>query len=990
MAQRTISGVTVKIGAETTGFQDAIKEIDRVSKNVANDLKTVSESLKLDPTAIMGYADKIKLLQEAVDVSAKKVDLAKKAIESLNKEYAEKKISPADYAKSIEALKRQLESAEYQYERNVSALRNYDNSVKDSVKGTQDFGNAEQLAAEEARKLAEQQEAAAQKTKALAEKFDALEEESKDISSQLKIVNERLKLDPNNVELVQKKMKLLKEASENASKKVTLIKEEISKLNDEYDDKSSEEYNSRLKELNKQLSLAEQEFDLAEDRVRDFAKETDNAGDSSNRLADIIKGNLISEAIKSGLKSLWDLAKDLGRALADAAKKLWSFGKSSVELAAQYYDAVQTSKRAFQEFSDDAVKFAEEQSVALGLYKGDILETMNTLGLMFSSMGLGRQDALNMSEQLVILAADIRAAFGGDMKEILDALSRGFSTSTRNLRQFGVYISEAEIKAYALKTGIMELTVDQTKLDAATIKVEKAQKALAKAIAEHGEESLEARDAENKLAKAEEELEKAMEGKADSMTSAQRQTALLGLTEERLADISGQAAAEADKYPALVNRIDAAFKDMKETIGEKLLPVVEQLMSQFLEFLQSEDGAAIVDSIADAFEKLGQKVLEIVEDGRLQELVSEIIDWIPGAIEWVGDFTAKVVELTPEIGELAERILALFGIKTEAEKSRQALFEHRKEIDELAKSYNTDTDTIITAIASFAEQNGLKFSEVVGDLQGYSFDINSYLNGIKGSYETDIDDIWKVLANFIDKHGTTMEELVSDWETNEPKIMEFAGKMGPGYQEALSEGIKSLQEFAEQNGYSLEEVVRGWQERNPEIVFEYNDFVRNTTDMKDAVIQEVSKLGPDTQAAIDTAVDNVNVSKWDTFWRGVKQTASDVWKFITTATNPNAWENSGFQVIGGVRASGGAVHAGRMYRVNDDAGHRDEWFIPNTNGYILNGDQVDRIVNNYNNSSNFSGGINVYANSYGMDLATVSEELGYAIQQKLRMSGARL
>ena len=88
-------------------------------------------------------------------------------------------------------------------------------------------------------------------------------------------------------------------------------------------------------------------------------------------------------------------------------------------------------------------------------------------------------------------------------------------------------------------------------------------------------------------------------------------------------------------------------------------------------------------------------------------------------------------------------------------------------------------------------------------------------------------------------------------------------------------------------------------------------------------------------------------------------------------------------------ASGGPAEAGRMYRVNDDAGRRTEWFIPNQDGYILNGNQVDRITNN-NNSRNISGGINIYVTSYGTNAEEIADELGAAVNRKLRMSGAIL
>ena len=124
---------------------------------------------------------------------------------------------------------------------------------------------------------------------------------------------------------------------------------------------------------------------------------------------------------------------------------------------------------------------------------------------------------------------------------------------------------------------------------------------------------------------------------------------------------------------------------------------------------------------------------------------------------------------------------------------------------------------------------------------------------------------------------------------------------------------------------------------------------------------------------------------------------SNVWSAVSDrgGENLDSWLAQGRQYGGGGgwignRASGGSVSAGRMYRVNDDAGRRTEWFIPSQNGYVLNGNQTDRIMNSVNNSRNFSGGIQIYVNSYGMNVAEVADELGAAFQQKIRMSGAML
>ena len=75
--------------------------------------------------------------------------------------------------------------------------------------------------------------------------------------------------------------------------------------------------------------------------------------------------------------------------------------------------------------------------------------------------------------------------------------------------------------------------------------------------------------------------------------------------------------------------------------------------------------------------------------------------------------------------------------------------------------------------------------------------------------------------------------------------------------------------------------------------------------------------------------------------------------------------------------------------MNDDAGHRIEAFMPSMDGYILNGNQVDRIVNN-NNSRNFSGGVTINAYCPGLTVAQVADELGTAFYDAIRIPGRSL
>ena len=73
-ASSKVKGITIEIGADTTSFGYAMKQIRQEASLVSKDLKTVDSALKLDPTNLGKAADKLKLLREAADNATTKVE----------------------------------------------------------------------------------------------------------------------------------------------------------------------------------------------------------------------------------------------------------------------------------------------------------------------------------------------------------------------------------------------------------------------------------------------------------------------------------------------------------------------------------------------------------------------------------------------------------------------------------------------------------------------------------------------------------------------------------------------------------------------------------------------------------------------------------------------------------------------------------------------------------------------------------------------------
>ena len=605
-----------------------------------------------------------------------------------------------------------------------------------------------------------------------------IKQEASLVAKDLKSVDEAMKLDPNNIEKAADKLKLLREAADNATKKVETIKKAIEQLNKEYTDKSSDEYRKQLDHLTRSLESATREQEIANARLKNFETNAGNAGNAALSLGDIIKGNLISNIVLKGLSSLADLAKTIARELKKAVKELWNFSKESVSIAAQYEDALGYAKQLFGSQSEGLVSWVKDNSSALRIPISDLQVYANNLGTAFNALGLKRNDAISFTEDILALSADIRAATGKDIEEINAALTRGFTSSLRNFRQFGLYISEADVKIQAIKDGVIEYAGNQDELTAAILRSTLATSDFEKAMDLYEEGTEEYAAAEEKAQEATEALNALLGDQEVELNSAERATALYNLVMEKFGFLVGQNERESGLYNSQIAEMKTNFSNLKLQIGQELLPVFTDLLKKFNEFLKSDEGQEVLNKIVDAFKSWAATIKEMMDDGRMSAFVDHLIEVLPKIVEGVKGIVDWIIKLAPKVAEVADSVLTITS--------------------------NSSWDNAMTA----------------------------------------------------------------------------------------SDG-----------------------------------------------------------------------SKWDF--------------------------GSNFANFGAPHAMGGPVSAGQLLRVNDDAGHRTEMFIPSVPGHILNGDKTDRIINNTNNSRTV-GDVNIYLTATGTNASAIADQIGEEVQRRLRMSGAYL
>ena len=120
----------------------------------------------------------------------------------------------------------------------------------------------------------------------------------------------------------------LNEQIQNQESRVKLLNEKLEEAKSKYGDNSTQVSNLRTELANAKTVLGrmkteqEQATSATEDNteaVEDFAEATEDGGNGALTMGDMIKANLISDAIKNGLKKLAELAKEAAEALVSCA-----------------------------------------------------------------------------------------------------------------------------------------------------------------------------------------------------------------------------------------------------------------------------------------------------------------------------------------------------------------------------------------------------------------------------------------------------------------------------------------------------------------------------------------------------------------------------------------------------------------------------------------------------------------------------------------------
>lgn len=137
MAGKTLKGLTIELGGDTTKLADALEDVNKKSKDLSSELGQVNRLLKMDPGNADLLAQKQTILAEAVENTAAKLETLREAERQVQAQFERGDAS----AEQVRALQREIIATE-------KKLNGYENAIRETAEGMDDLGDSAEEAAE--------------------------------------------------------------------------------------------------------------------------------------------------------------------------------------------------------------------------------------------------------------------------------------------------------------------------------------------------------------------------------------------------------------------------------------------------------------------------------------------------------------------------------------------------------------------------------------------------------------------------------------------------------------------------------------------------------------------------------------------------------------------------------------------------------------------------------------------------------------------------
>lgn len=381
--------------------------------------------------------------------------------------------------------------------------------------------------------------------------------------------------------------------------------------------------NSSQTELNKlksKLSSVEKEMDEFGNETEDVEKNLKEAGKAGLSFGDVLKANVLSDAITGGIRAL-------GNAVADMARSFVDFAKGGVDVASDLQEVQNVVDTTFGEAGAAEIdKFAKSAAASFGMSELSAKQFTGTMGAMLSSMGLGQSEVLDMSTAMAGLAGDMASFYNLDPEEAFAKLRSGISGETEPLKQLGINMSVANLEAYALAQGMTTAYSEMTQAEQATLRYNYIMEATAAAQGDFAKTS-------------------------DSYANQQR---IMQLNMENLsASIGEKLLPTMSGLTGALNGLLSGETDIQtfiQTLSGMVLQVAEGIITNLPVIMEA--GGQIFTSLFEGIRQLFPTIVEVageILNGLINGLVAGLPMMLETGVEMIVTLVTGIAESLPEL-----------------------------------------------------------------------------------------------------------------------------------------------------------------------------------------------------------------------------------------------------------------------------------------------------------------------------------------------------
>lgn len=371
---------------------------------------------------------------------------------------------------------------------------------------------------------------------------------------------------------------------------------------------AEEKHKNQLEDLNSTLAKLQ-------DSQSELNRELEKSGGAFGGAKDKIQS--MADSAKNGAAKFGEFAEKYKVHATAALGGIGLIAKESMAYAAEAEQSYGAVESIFADHAQGIIDKSKQAATEVGVSGREYRELSANMGAMLKNMGMPMDEVADKSQNLVGVAADLAATFGGTTKEAVESVTSLLRGETDPIEKYGVSIKQADIEARMAADGLDNLS-----------------------------------------------------GEAEKQAKAQT---LLKLLTEQTASAQGQFARETDTAAHKQQVATAKYNDAKEAIGTALLPIMAELADKAASVAQVlGEHPAIFIAVAGAVGTLSAAIVGAAAIAPILQFIGSSSAYASGGLSgFAASMWAAIAPVAAVVAAIAAVGVALWAFFTKTEKGRE-------------------------------------------------------------------------------------------------------------------------------------------------------------------------------------------------------------------------------------------------------------------------------------------------------------------------------